>query len=69
MYLSYPALNHARTLLSLLYKGTDFFLDMTLIQNGWTTLHYACCGGHVEVVKALLNKKADVNLRSNVRLN
>ena len=35
-------------------------------QDGWTALHYAIEGGHLEVVKVLVASKADVNAKNNV---
>ena len=36
-------------------------------QDGSTTLHWACKGGYLSVVKDLLAKSADVNAKDNVR--
>ena len=30
---------------------------MSLLQNDWTALHYACSNGHTEIVKYLLTKR------------
>ena len=36
------------------------YIDMLLLQTGWTALHSACINGHVEVVKLLISNNADV---------
>ena len=39
---------------------------MLLLQDGWTALHYACRYGYIEVVKHLVNNKADISAATNV---
>ena len=41
-------------------------IDMLLLQGGKTALHYACCNGHTEVVKHLINNNADISASDNV---
>lgn len=36
-------------------------------QDGWTPLHHAAAGGHSEIVRALISKKADKSRKSLVR--
>ena len=43
-----------------------YYIDMLLLQNGWTALHYACGNGHTETVKLLLNNNADISATNNV---
>ena len=43
-----------------------YYIDMLLLQAGSTPLHNACGGGHVEVVKFLINNEADVSATDNV---
>ena len=43
-----------------------YYIDMLLLQGGWTALHYACRDGHVEVVKLLISNNADVAATTNV---
>ena len=35
-------------------------------QGGWTALHYAARGGHIEVARLLLDRGADVNSKNEV---
>ena len=39
---------------------------MLLLQFGMTALHRACINGHLEVVKHLLNNKADISATDDV---
>ena len=43
-----------------------YYIDMLLLQAGWTALHLACRNGHVEVVKLLISNNADVGATSDV---
>ena len=43
-----------------------YYIDMLLLQSGRTALHWACSGGHTEVVKHLINNNADISATSNV---
>ena len=43
-----------------------YYIDMLLLQDGWTALHHACIYGHVEVVKLLISNNADVAATTNV---
>ena len=43
-----------------------YYIDMLLLQGGWTALHLASQRGHVEVVKFLISNKADISATSNV---
>ncbi|QOJ78899.1 ankyrin repeat domain-containing protein [Infirmifilum lucidum] len=46
----------------LLDRGADV---NTRDKYGWTPLHYAADGGHLEVARLLLDRGADVNTRDN----
>jgi hypothetical protein len=41
--------------------------DSLSLQFGWTPLHYACSGGHVEVVTVLLSAGASIEVQTQVR--
>ena len=43
-----------------------YYNDMLLLQFGYTALHWACRGGHVEVVKLLMSNNADISATNNV---
>ena len=43
-----------------------YYIDMLLLQGGYTALHWACSNGHVEVVKLLISNNADVAATDNV---
>ena len=43
-----------------------YYIDMLLLQDGWTALHFACRDGHTEVVKHLINNNADITTTNNV---
>ena len=43
-----------------------YYIDMLLLQIGWTALHRVCNNGHVEVVKLLISNNADVEATSDV---
>ena len=43
-----------------------YYIDMLLLQKGWTALHWACSNGHTEVVKHLINNNADISTTTNV---
>ena len=43
-----------------------YYIDMLLLQVGWTALHQACHYGRVEVVKLLINNNADVAATTDV---
>ena len=43
-----------------------YYIDMLLLQSGWTALHWACSEGHTEVVKHLINNNADISATTNV---
>ena len=43
-----------------------YYIGMLLLQDGWTALHHACCNGHTEVVKHLINNNADISATKNV---
>ena len=43
-----------------------YYIDMVLLQDGDTALHYACRYGQVEVVKLLISNNADVAATTNV---
>ena len=38
-----------------------YYIDMLLLQNGWTALHYASAEGHVEVVKFLIDNQGGIS--------
>ena len=38
-----------------------YYIDMLLLQGGFTALHLACSKGHTEVVKYLITKNADIS--------
>jgi len=48
----------------LIEKGEDINVNIRDHDN-YTPLHHACIYGHVNIVRTLLNKKADVNAQSN----
>ena len=54
-------------LFNLLFSDKYFkYLDVNGIDfNGWTPLHYACKGGHLDMVEALINKGSFVRALSN----
>ena len=41
---------------------------LSIIQYGWTALMWASYGGHTEVVKVLVEAKADLNIATQVNL-
>lgn len=43
-----------------------YYIDMLLLQDGWTALHWACTYGHIEVVKHLISNKADISATNDV---
>ena len=43
-----------------------YYIDMLLLQDGWTALHRACMYGQVEVVKLLISNNADIAATTNV---
>ena len=43
-----------------------YYIDMLLLQGGYTALHWACSNGHVKVVKLLISNNADVAATTNV---
>ena len=43
-----------------------YYIDMLLLQDGSTALHYACSDGHTEVVKHLINNNADISATDDV---
>ena len=43
-----------------------YYIDMLLLQDGWTALHRACSRGYTEVVKHLINNNADITATTNV---
>ena len=43
-----------------------YYIDVLLLQYGWTALHRACINGHLEVVKHLLNNNADISATDDV---
>ena len=43
-----------------------YYIDMLLLQTGWTALHRTCINGHVEVVKLLISNNADVAATTDV---
>ena len=42
------------------------YIDMLLLQNGYTALHLACCMGHTGVVEILLMNNADISATNKV---
>jgi len=40
-----------------------------IVQVKRTALHYAACGGHVDIMSLLLQHKADVNIKDEVSYN
>ena len=47
-------------------KCCYYNIDMLLLQSGWTPLHGASFNGHLEIIKLLINNKADISATSNV---
>ena len=45
---------------------SDGYIDILLLQIGWTALYRACIEGHLEVVKHLLNNNADISAADDV---
>ena len=43
-----------------------YYIDMLLLQIGYTPLHYASLYGRVEVVKLLIDNQADISVTANV---
>ena len=41
-------------------------MDVLLLQDGMTALHWSCRKGHTKVVKYLINNNADISLTTNV---
>ena len=41
-------------------------IDMLMLQSGNTALHKACIYGHIEVVKHLITKNADISVTNDV---
>ena len=39
---------------------------MTLLQDGWTPLLFACSGGHKEVVEILIKHGAELDMKNKV---
>ena len=44
----------------------DYCAFITLLQNGWTPLHFACYEGHTEVVEILIKHGAQLDIRDEV---
>ena len=42
-------------------KCCCYYIDILLLQANSTALHYACIGGHVEIVKFLISNNADIS--------
>ena len=43
-----------------------YYMDILLLQNGYTAVHLACMFGHTKVVKHLINNQADISATNNV---
>ena len=43
-----------------------YYIDMLLLQNGFTPLHCACGGRCLQIVKFLINNEADISATDNV---
>ena len=43
-----------------------YYIDMLLLQVGWTALHYACRDGYTGVVEILLMNNADISATNKV---
>ena len=43
-----------------------YYIDMLLLQDGWTALHYACNWGNTGVVEILLMNNADISATNKV---
>ena len=43
-----------------------YYIDVFLLQTGWTPLHCACSNGHTEIVNFLVNNQANVSATTNV---
>ena len=43
-----------------------YYIDMLLLQAGFTALHFACYNGHTGVVEILLMNNADISVTNKV---
>ena len=46
-----------------------YYIDMLLLQDGWTALHFACRNGRTEIVKYLLTNGASLSAANKVNHN
>ena len=43
-----------------------YYIDVFLLQYGWTPLHWACSNGHTEIVNFLVSNHADISATTDV---
>ena len=43
-----------------------YYVDMLLLQYGWTALHFACRNVHKEIVNLLLKSNVDISVTNKV---
>jgi len=48
------------------YVVKCYYINVFLLQDGWTPLHHACSNGRTEIVKFLVINHADISSTSNV---
>ena len=54
--------HRAKAVYSLIHAGAELEIED---QNGWTALHYASLGGHVEEAKILIKAGSELNIQDN----
>ena len=46
--------------------ASHFLISCAHLQDGWASLHYAACNGHLAVIGALIDHGADINVTEKV---